>query len=255
MPAPAADRHRWAEMLPRFSGQTGCRRLPVPVRCAADNSGIQPAALPSGHRLPAAVLKKDPWFSPLIVIGVARLAVIVIRRAVKKQTAGHAADQIEQQIHQQNGADDPEGIGSPVGLVLLGLLLEDTEEFLKGILTVGFTAGLIGMIGVVCFFLPFGVYMQLAGLFFLGLGCAPIYPSMLHSTPENFGKDVSQSIMGKQMASAYVGSTFMPPVVGFFVDNLTPKLFPVVLLLILVLMFFMTERLYKFSSKKLNSSK
>jgi fucose permease len=78
---------------------------------------------------------------------------------------------------------------------------------------------------------------------------------MLHSTPENFGKDVSQSILGKQMASAYVGSTLMPPIMGFLVDNLSPKLFPFILFLILVLMFFMTERLYKFSSRKLNSSK
>ena len=79
----------------------------------------------------------------------------------------------------------------------------------------------------------------------IGLGCAPIYPSMLHSTPENFGKDVSQSIMGKQMAAAYVGSTFMPPVVGFFVDNVTPKLFPIILFTVLIFMFLMTERLYK----------
>ena len=112
------------------------------------------------------------------------------------------------------------------------------------------------LLGVIIILLPTTInFLLVVGFLFIGLGCAPIYPSMLHSTPENFGKDVSQSIMGKQMASAYVGSTFMPPVVGFLVDNLSPKLFPFILFLILVLMFFMTERLYKFSSKKLNSSK
>lgn len=112
------------------------------------------------------------------------------------------------------------------------------------------------LLGVIIILLPTSInFLLVVGFLFVGLGCAPIYPSMLHSTPENFGKDVSQSIMGKQMASAYVGSTFMPPVVGFLVDNLSPKLFPFILFLILVLMFFMTERLYKFSSKKLNSSK
>ena len=112
------------------------------------------------------------------------------------------------------------------------------------------------LLGVIIILLPTSInFLLVVGFLFIGLGCAPIYPSMLHSTPENFGKDVSQSIMGKQMASAYVGSTFMPPVVGFLVDNLSPKLFPFILFLILVLMFFMTERLYKFSSKKLNSSK
>jgi fucose permease len=138
-------------------------------------------------------------------------------------------------------------------------------RFLSGFITVKLSSQnmvrlgqIILLCGIVVIVLPFSFlpsFILPLGFFLVGLGCAPIYPSMLHSTPENFGKDVSQSIMGKQMASAYVGSTFMPPVVGFFVDNLTPKLFPVVLLLILVLMFFMTERLYKFSSKKLNSSK
>ena len=111
------------------------------------------------------------------------------------------------------------------------------------------------LLGIITILLPTSInFLLVIGFFLVGLGCAPIYPSMLHSTPQNFGKDVSQSIMGKQMASAYVGSTFMPPVVGFLVDNLTPKLFPLVLFLILTLMFFMTERLYKFSSKKLKSS-
>ena len=138
-------------------------------------------------------------------------------------------------------------------------------RFLSGFITVKLSSQnmvrlgqIILLCGIVVIVFPFSFlpsFILPLGFFLVGLGCAPIYPSMLHSTPENFGKDVSQSIMGKQMASAYVGSTFMPPVVGFFVDNLTPKLFPVVLLLILVLMFFMTERLYKFSSKKLNSSK
>ena len=104
--------------------------------------------------------------------------------------------------------------------------------------------------GIVIVILPLQNYLLPIGFFLIGLGCAPIYPSMLHSTPENFGKDVSQSIMGKQMAAAYVGSTFMPPIIGFFVDNITPKLFPVILFIILGLMFFMTESLYRFSSKK-----
>lgn len=104
--------------------------------------------------------------------------------------------------------------------------------------------------GIVTVILPLQNYLLPIGFFLIGLGCAPIYPSMLHSTPENFGKDVSQSIMGKQMAAAYVGSTFMPPIIGFFVDNITPKLFPVILFIILGLMFFMTESLYRFSSKK-----
>lgn len=99
--------------------------------------------------------------------------------------------------------------------------------------------------GIIIVVMPFSNLILPIGFFMIGLGCAPIYPSMLHSTPDNFGKDVSQSIMGKQMAAAYVGSTFMPPVVGFFVDNVTPKLFPIILFTVLIFMFLMTERLYK----------
>ena len=54
----------------------------------------------------------------------------------------------------------------------------------------------------------------LAGLVMVGLGCAPIYPSLLHETPDNFGTEYSQSMMGMQMACAYMGSTFMPPLFG-----------------------------------------
>ena len=136
-------------------------------------------------------------------------------------------------------------------------------RFLSGFITIKLSSQnmvrlgqFVLLLGVIIILLPTSInFLLVVGFLFIGLGCAPIYPSMLHSTPENFGKDVSQSIMGKQMASAYVGSTFMPPVVGFLVDKLSPKLFPFILFLILVLMFFMTERLYKFSSKKLNSSK
>ena len=135
-------------------------------------------------------------------------------------------------------------------------------RFLSGFITIKLSSKnmvrlgqFILLLGLITILLPTSInFLLVIGFFLVGLGCAPIYPSMLHSTPENFGKDVSQSIMGKQMASAYVGSTFMPPVVGFLVDNLTPKLFPLVLFLILTLMFFMTERLYKFSSRKLKSS-
>lgn len=136
-------------------------------------------------------------------------------------------------------------------------------RFLSGFITIKLSSQnmvrlgqLVLLLGVVIILLPLSInYLLVVGFLLVGLGCAPIYPSMLHSTPENFGKDVSQSIMGKQMASAYVGSTFMPPIMGFIVDNVSSKLFPIVLFLILLCMFFMTERLYKFSSRKLKISK
>ena len=77
----------------------------------------------------------------------------------------------------------------------------------------------LALAGTFLLLLPFGDIMTLIGLIFIGIGCAPIYPSLLHETPENFGAENSQAIMGMQMACAYVGSTLMPPVFGFIAQN------------------------------------
>lgn len=90
--------------------------------------------------------------------------------------------------------------------------------------------------------LPMG-WAALAGLVIIGLGCAPVYPSIIHSTPDNFGQENSQAIIGVQMASAYTGSTFMPPLFGLIAQHISSALLPVYLLLLAVLMLVMTEAL------------
>jgi fucose permease len=79
----------------------------------------------------------------------------------------------------------------------------------------------------------------------VGLGCAPIYPSIIHSTPENFGADKSQAMIGVQMASAYVGTCLMPPLFGLIANVISISLFPVYLVIILILMKLMHELLLK----------
>lgn len=101
------------------------------------------------------------------------------------------------------------------------------------------------LLGIVLLLLPFGRNAALFGLIFIGLGCAPIYPSIIHSTPEHFGADKSQAMIGVEMASAYVGTCLMPPIFGFITNHIGVFLFPVYLLLILVLMVFMHENLLK----------
>lgn len=64
-------------------------------------------------------------------------------------------------------------------------------------------------IGVIILFLPLSEYIALAGFILIGIGCAPIYPCIIHSTPDIFGADKSQAIVGVQMASAYMGSLLM----------------------------------------------
>jgi fucose permease len=85
----------------------------------------------------------------------------------------------------------------------------------------------------------------LAGLVVMGIGCAPVYPSIIHATPANFGEKNSQAIIGIQMASAYVGSTFMPPVFGLIANHISITLLPVYVLIFIVLMFFMVEKTFR----------
>ena len=69
--------------------------------------------------------------------------------------------------------------------------------------------------------LPGPELLSLIGLVLVGVGCAPIYPSIIHSTPDHFGADKSQAIIGIQMASAYVGNLTMPPLFGLLANNIT----------------------------------
>lgn len=99
-------------------------------------------------------------------------------------------------------------------------------------------------IGIVSLLIPLN-FMSMAGLFLIGLGCAPIYPSLLHETPNTFGKEHSQAIMGIQMASAYVGTTFMPPLFGMLAAFTGYGFLPIFLSASLVLMVFMVGMIYK----------
>ena len=100
--------------------------------------------------------------------------------------------------------------------------------------------------------LPFGDTIALAGLILVGLGCAPIFPCLLHETPENFGEENSQAIMGIQMASAYLGTTFMAPFFGFLAENISISLYPVYLIAFIVLMAIMSERVNTLNSKSIS---
>ena len=88
-----------------------------------------------------------------------------------------------------------------------------------------------------------GLPLFYLGFFLVGLGCAPIFPSLLYETPSNFGKQHSQSVMGVQMASAYVGTTFAPPLFGWLATQLGYAWLPVFLAVILLWMVTMVEYL------------
>ena len=100
-------------------------------------------------------------------------------------------------------------------------------------------------LGALLLLLPLGTGAALAGLVVIGLGCAPIYPCIIHSTPEHFGAENSQALIGVQMASAYVGNCLMPPLFGLIANHISISLLPVFLLLALTGMVLMHERLVR----------
>ena len=103
--------------------------------------------------------------------------------------------------------------------------------------------------GIIVMILPFGKTVSLVGFSLIGLGCAPVYPCIIHSTPLHFGAERSQAIIGVQMASAYVGTCLMPPLFGLIANHISIRLLPVYLLLLLALMVYMHELLERITSR------
>ena len=131
-------------------------------------------------------------------------------------------------------------LGITIGRGASGFLtmkLKDTQMIRLG-------QGLI-LFGILALLLPFGEITALVGLGVVGLGCAPVYPCIIHSTPEHFGAASSQALIGVQMASAYVGTCFMPSVFGLVANHISVSLFPVYLAVILILMVLMHERMLR----------
>lgn len=129
-------------------------------------------------------------------------------------------------------------IGITVGRALSGFVtmkFNDTQMIRLG-------QGIVG-VGILLMLLPFSNACAMVGLIVIGLGCAPIYPCVIHSTPAHFGADKSQAIIGIHMASAYVGTCLMPPVFGLIASHISVALLPGYLLIFLVLMVIMHEAL------------
>lgn len=104
--------------------------------------------------------------------------------------------------------------------------------------------------GIALLILPIESYIvSLVGFIVIGLGCAPIYPCIIHSTPDNFGAENSGAIIGIQMASAYVGSTFIPPLFGLLGNVTGFMILPLYLLIFVALMITMTELTFRITRK------
>lgn len=135
-------------------------------------------------------------------------------------------------------------IGITLGRAVNGFLtvkLSDTTLVRGGL-------GIIGL-GIGAMLIPLGAGISLAGLILIGLGCAPIYPCIIHSTPEHFGADKSQALIGVQMASAYVGTCVTPPLFGLLASRISTALLPVYLLAFAGMLTVMHEKMLRIVEK------
>ena len=96
-------------------------------------------------------------------------------------------------------------------------------------------------LGIAFMFVPYYSVFTLVGFIVIGLGCAPVYPCIIHMTPDVFGRDKSQAMIGFQMAFAYVGFCVMPPLFGFIAEHISIALLPAYLLVVLLFMAGMHE--------------
>lgn len=136
-------------------------------------------------------------------------------------------------------------IGITVGRFVCGFISEKLGD--KRLIRIG-----IGVIafGILLLALPVGGYgVSIAGFLIVGFGCAPVYPSIIHSTPANFGAENSQAVIGVEMAFAYIGTTFMPPLFGLIAQYADIAYLPLYLALFAVFLLCMTELLNR-SKKK-----
>ena len=138
---------------------------------------------------------------------------------------------------------DPETAASFASMFYLGITI---GRGLSGFLTIKLSdekmvrlGFLIIALGLAAMLLPLGAVVSLAGLLLIGLGCAPVYPCLIHSTPAHFGADKSQAIIGVQMASAYVGTCLMPSLFGILAQAVSVSVLPVYLTVLLLIMFAM----------------
>lgn len=140
----------------------------------------------------------------------------------------------------------PETAAKWISLFYLGIT---AGRFFSGFLTLRFSDDAMvrlgegtAIVGIILMLLPLHNLFLCLGLILTGLGCAPIYPSLLHATPQRFGKSLSQSLMGTQMAISYLGSTTMPPVSGFLSEKISMGLYPILLLVFALCMTILTEK-------------
>jgi len=183
-----------------------------------------------GEEAAAAPVEHQPLFFPLKIRGVKLALAAFFFYCAIESTMGLWGGSF---LFKTKGLD-PASAATWVSLFYASITL---GRFLTGFVTFKVSnrdlirwGGITILAGVVCMLAPLPLPFTLAGFLLVGFGCAPIFPCMLHETPDRFGASQSQAIMGFQMAVAYIGATFLPPLFGFLASATTLALLPVFLL-------------------------
>lgn len=129
------------------------------------------------------------------------------------------------------------------GGITIGRLISGFVSFKLSNQQLVFYGILISLIGVLLMLLPLPHWIIPMALILIGLGFAPIFPSLIHETPERFGKDLSQDIIGYQIAAAYLGGATLPPLFGVVAKHTSMALFPPFILLCLIFILISTTKL------------
>jgi len=102
---------------------------------------------------------------------------------------------------------------------------------------------IIALLGGIALLLPLPIIFAQISFILVGLGLAPVFPGLLHETSSRFGNDNAAKLMGFQMASAYTGTTFLPPLFGWLATKFSINLFPIVVFVLLGILLVVSERI------------
>lgn len=128
-------------------------------------------------------------------------------------------------------------LGMVAGCFLNGFLTELLSD--RGLIRIG---QLASVAGIGCMMLPGEVFFWQIGLLFLGFGLSPVYPSLLHSIPRQFGEEKSQMVMGVQLAFSHGGRMLIPLLIGWIAERTSMESYPLCLFFLLLILSLMAER-------------
>lgn len=140
--------------------------------------------------------------------------------------------------------------GLMLGRLIAGFISNKVND--KTLIRVGIC---VELIGIVCISIPIeSYYLAVVGFLLIGTGMGPIYPSIQHLAPINFGKEASSTVIGLQMASAYMGSSFMPFIFGLIQSYVSMWLLPAFLLFFLLTNIVMIEISFRLAKKNISNN-